>query len=113
MATTPKTTRTRKKKSSMIEKESLEAHVDLCAERYQRLEEKYQELKELINNLFEKRKAHLKRIPRGPMLLLLGPKATAKILTDVVKANVLKKMKTTGSKLAKKLTDLVASPTAA
>ena len=33
----------------MIEKESLEAHVDLCAERYQRLEEKYQELKEAID----------------------------------------------------------------
>ena len=49
MATTTKTTRTRKKKSSMIEKESLEAHVDLCAERYQRLEEKYQELKEAID----------------------------------------------------------------
>ena len=32
-----------------LEKENLEAHVDLCAERYQRLEEKYQLLKDTID----------------------------------------------------------------
>jgi len=31
---------------SKTEKDSLETHVDLCAERYARLEEKYEELKE-------------------------------------------------------------------
>lgn len=53
----PRITRTRKRNfydgitmSSTIEKESLEAHVDLCAERFGRLEEKYQELKEVIDN---------------------------------------------------------------
>ena len=32
--------------ASQTEKSSLETHVDLCAERYARLEEKYDELKE-------------------------------------------------------------------
>ena len=32
-----------------LENENLEAHVDLCAERYQRLEEKYQLLKDTID----------------------------------------------------------------
>lgn len=35
-----------RKPASKTEKTSLETHVDLCAERYQRLEEKYEELKE-------------------------------------------------------------------
>ena len=35
-----------RKSASKTEKTSLETHVDLCAERYQRLEEKYDELKE-------------------------------------------------------------------
>ena len=34
------------RKVSKTEKDSLETHVDLCAERYARLEEKYDELKE-------------------------------------------------------------------
>ncbi len=35
-----------RKPASKTEKTSLETHVDLCAERYQRLEEKYEELRE-------------------------------------------------------------------
>jgi len=35
-----------RKPATKTEKTSLETHVDLCAERYQRLEEKYEELKE-------------------------------------------------------------------
>ena len=41
--------RTRHKKTTMLEKENLEAHVDLCAERYRRLEEKYQQLQDTID----------------------------------------------------------------
>jgi hypothetical protein len=41
--------RTRHKKPTMLEKENLEAHVDLCAERYRRLEEKYQQLQDTID----------------------------------------------------------------
>ena len=37
-----------RKSATKTEKTSLETHVDLCAERYQRLEEKYDELKETL-----------------------------------------------------------------
>mgnify|MGYP000919834025 FL=1 len=40
--------KTRRSKTMALEKENLEAHVDLCAERYQRLEEKYQQLQETV-----------------------------------------------------------------
>ena len=39
----------KKSKAMSLEKENLEAHVDLCAERYQRLEEKYEELKKALD----------------------------------------------------------------
>ena len=38
------------RKVSKTEKDSLETHVDLCAERYARLEEKYDELKETMGS---------------------------------------------------------------
>ena len=41
--------KTRRSKTMALEKENLEAHVDLCAERYQRLEEKYQQLQDTID----------------------------------------------------------------
>lgn len=41
--------KTRRSKAMSLEKENLEAHVDLCAERYQRLEEKYQQLQDTID----------------------------------------------------------------
>ena len=41
--------KTRRSKTMSLEKENLEAHVDLCAERYQRLEEKYQQLQDTID----------------------------------------------------------------
>ena len=37
------------RKVSKTEKDSLETHVDLCAERYARLEEKYDELAKSLN----------------------------------------------------------------
>lgn len=41
--------KTRRSKTMSLEKENLEAHVDLCAERYQRLEEKYEEVKRALD----------------------------------------------------------------
>ena len=41
--------KSKKRKAMSLEKENLEAHVDLCAERYQRLEEKYQQLQDTID----------------------------------------------------------------
>jgi predicted nuclease with TOPRIM domain len=41
--------KSKKSKAMSLEKENLEAHVDLCAERYQRLEEKYQQLQDTID----------------------------------------------------------------
>ena len=41
--------KTKKSKTMSLEKENLEAHVDLWAERYQRLEEKYEALKEALD----------------------------------------------------------------
>lgn len=34
-----------------IEKENLEAHVELCAERYRRLEEKFEDIEEKISSV--------------------------------------------------------------
>ena len=49
MGTSANKSTIKKSKAMSLEKENLEAHVDLCAERYQRLEEKYEELKKALD----------------------------------------------------------------
>lgn len=92
--------------STNLEKENLEAHVDLCAERYRRLEEKFESLsrrmdviEERLENMSVKSSAQFEELKK---MMREGQESKFKVLVTTAGTIVAALLGTLGYLIAKK-----------